>query len=122
MQFITDDDGVPLSSDLYKLSLPPFLTGIMLDYLESLGLKGLFDHCVRNTPRSCKSDVTQSSLLWDIRRHPRPSSCDMYWISPANYDSHYSMLSRMGSGGFHDVLKAIGSVLEATFCIYQFIH
>jgi hypothetical protein len=39
MQFITDDDGVPLSFDLYKLALPPFLTGIMLDYLDSSGLK-----------------------------------------------------------------------------------
>ena len=112
MQFITDDDGVPLSSDLYKLALPPFLTGIMLDYLNSSGLKQLFDHCIRNTPRSCKSDVTQSPLLWDIRRRPQPSNCDMYWISPANIDSHSCMLARLGSGGFHDVLKAIGTVLE----------
>jgi hypothetical protein len=39
----------------------------------------------------------------------------MYWISPANADSHLGMLSRLGSGGFHDGLQAIiGSVLEAS--------
>jgi hypothetical protein len=36
----------------------------------------------------------------------------MYWISPANAESHFCMLSRLGSSGFHDVLKAIGSVLD----------
>ena len=112
MQSITNNDGVPLSSDLYKLAIPPSLTDIMLDYLDFTGLNPLFNHCVSNAPRSFKSDMPQCTLLWDVRRRPLPSCSDMYWISPANYDSHYSMLSRLGSGGFHEVLKAIGSVLE----------
>ncbi len=110
---MTNNDGIPLSSDLYKLAMPPFLTAIMLDYLDSSGLKHLSNHCVSNAPRSFKTDITQSPLRWDVQRRPLPSSSDMYWISPANNDSHYSMLSRLGSGVYHDVLKAIGSVLEA---------
>ncbi len=89
---MTNNDGIPLSSDLHKIAMPPFLTAIMLDYLDSSGLKHLFNHCVSNAPRSFKTDITQSPLQWDIRRRPLPSSSDMYWISPANYDSHYLLV------------------------------
>jgi hypothetical protein len=33
----------------------------------------------------------------------------MYWISPADWETHTSMLSRLGSGGFGTVLNAIGT-------------
>lgn len=51
MQLVTDSDGVPLSSDFYKMSIPPFLISIMLDYVESSGLKKLFEYCIDNSPR-----------------------------------------------------------------------
>jgi hypothetical protein len=49
MQSMANYDGVPLSSNLYKLAMHPLITWIMLDYLESSGLKQMFDHCVRNS-------------------------------------------------------------------------
>ena len=112
MQLVTDSDGVPLSSDFYKMSIPPFLMSIMLDYVESSGLKKLFEYCIDNSPRSFKTDVTQCPMRWDVRRRPQPSACDMYWISPSNLESHVDMLSRLGSGGFDTLLKAIASVLQ----------
>jgi hypothetical protein len=106
MQLVTDTDGVPLSSDFYKMSIPPFLISIMLDYVESSGLKKLFEYCIDNSPRSFKTDVMQCPMQWDVRRRPQPSACGMYWISPSNLECHVDMLSRLGSGGVDMVLKA----------------
>lgn len=38
IHLVTDDEGVPLSSDLYKVAIPPTPISILLDYVENSGI------------------------------------------------------------------------------------
>ena len=110
IKLATDTNGGVLSSDFYTVKTPPLLTAVMLDFVNSLGVKQLFDYCIGQVPRTFKSDITQSPLKWDIRKRPLPDTSDMYWISPADAKSHFKMLSHLGSGGFDHILNAIATV------------
>ena len=122
IKLVTDPNGDILSSDLYAVKTPSLLTAVMLDFINSLGVKQLFDFCIGQVPRSFKTDVTQSPLKWDIRKRPLPDTSDMYWISPADAKSHFKMLSYLGAGGFDVILTAIASVCDqhvAHLTVYQ---
>jgi hypothetical protein len=122
IKLVTDTNGGVLSSDLYTVKTPPLLTAIMLDFINSLGVKQLFDFCIGQVPRSFKSDITQSPLKWDIRKRPLPDTSDMYWISPADAKSHFNMLSHLGTGGFDVIVNSIASVCDQVvthLTIYQ---
>lgn len=119
---VTDTNGDVISSDLYTVQTPTLLTAVMLDFINNLGVKQLFDFCIGQVPKSFQSDSTQSPLKWDIRKRPLPATSDMYWISPADAKSHFNMLSHLGAGGFDIILNAIASVCDqyvAHLTVYQ---
>jgi hypothetical protein len=122
IKLVTDPNGDVLSSDLYSVKTPPLLTAVMLDFINSLGVKQLLDFCIGQVPRSFKTDVTQSPLKWDMQKCPLPDTLDMYWISPADTKSHFKLFSYLGTGCFDVILTAIASVCDqhvAHLTVYQ---
>jgi hypothetical protein len=122
IKLATDTNGDVLSSDLYTVKTPPLLAAFMLDFVNSLGVKLLFDYCIGQVPRKFKSDITQSPLKWDIQKCPLPDTSDMYWISPADAKSHFKMSFHLGSGVFDYILNTIATVSDqhvAHLTVYQ---
>jgi hypothetical protein len=109
MELVVDEDSHPVALEFYKLETHELLRAVMLDFMNSIRHKKLFDHCIDKTPRSFKSDITQSNMCWNIRKRPMPVKCGMFWISPSSSETHLCLLSHLGSAGFDVVLKAISS-------------
>jgi hypothetical protein len=110
LEIVRDSDGNPLTPDLYRIRVRSMLPAVLLDYFQTYHLLSLFQEVMEKRPsRSCKNDVVQCPMLWDIKKRPSPAG-DMYWISPSNMETHQHLLSYVSYGGLGEILKAIGSI------------
>jgi hypothetical protein len=109
MELIRNEKDIPLCEHLFKLSLPPYMHPILLDYVERAGLCDLFRHCIKVQPRSFTTEVA-CPFRWNVRRHPFTGvNSDMYWISPANLETHNNLLSFLAVCGFSSVFSALAA-------------
>jgi len=109
MELIRNEKDIPLCEHLFKLSLPPYMHPILLDYVERAGLCDLFRHCIKVQPRSFTTEVA-CPFRWNVRRRPFTGvNSDMYWISPANLETHNNLLSFLAVGGLSSVFSALAA-------------
>lgn len=110
LEIVRDNNGNPLTPDLYRIRVRSMLPAVLLDYFQTYRLLSLFQEVMEKQPsRSCKNDVVQCQMFWDIKKRPSPAG-DMYWISPSNIETHQQLLSYVSYGGLGEILKAIGSI------------
>ncbi len=128
MELLRDEHHVHHHERLFKLSLPPYMFPILLDYVDRAGLRELFGQCMLKQPRSFTVEAP-GTFRWNVRKRPLvgPNS-NMYWISPANLETHNNLLSHLAVGGLGAVLSALHSasgvgvigkftVFQATFLV-----
>ena len=72
----------------------------------------MFSRCIGVHPQSLTTDPA-STLNWNVRQWPYsiPNS-GLYWISPANLQTHDYLLSVLAVDGLGSVLSAIASVSD----------
>jgi hypothetical protein len=51
---------------------------------------------------------------WVVDRQIPPRDSDMHWVFPGNNDRFKDLLANLGSGGFGQLLRGVGSVCPAT--------
>jgi hypothetical protein len=137
MQLIKDDEGKPLSSDFYKIAVPSVLITIMLDYVESSRLKNYLSIVLKMPIDHSKVMLCNAQCDGMFVDVPHLLLVICTGLVHLIFESHFEMLSRLGSGGFDMVLKAIASVLHGhvphstvyqltyilvSYCHEQFFH
>jgi hypothetical protein len=114
MELLRSEEGIPYFSHLLKLSLPSYFFLFYWTFLTALGcikcLVGAYVFIPRHLRHRSSTTEAACTFHWNIRRRPYsvPNS-DIYWISPANLQTHYHLLSILAVGGLGSVLSAIAS-------------
>ncbi len=115
MELLRDEHHVHHHERLFKLSLPPYMFPILLDYVDRAGLRELFGQYMLKQPRSFTVEAP-GTFRWNVRKWPLvgPNS-KMYWISPANLETHNNLLSHLAVGGLGVVVGASRWTLSSCF-------
>ena len=114
----TDDTPATVTArNAYRIRLPKELRPTLIEYLNSLELSKHIRRFLPFAPVNLDDDNigvgTYPVQTWNVRRPGSQWRCsEMYFLSPADENSHQSYLKSLGEGGLDDTLEAIGRSLD----------
>lgn len=131
-------EGEQLSRNAFRVGLPPQLLGELRGYADRMGItefyRGLVVFGEPYQPGQ-NGMVRFEGFNWLIQRPKSHWRSNMHWTSPADEEAHNDYLTVLSSGGFDQVLEAIGehfgldglsayhlSFIAVSHCEKGFIH
>ena len=109
---VSSDTGESVSNHAFRMGLPKKLVPALRKFMDETGIYKAFHSLLidgHSLDPGHDEFVHLNGFEWHIQRPDTHWNSTMHWISPAGQPAHVKYLQALSTGGFDQVLNALGS-------------